>query len=131
MGWFKKLKKSVKKITKSAGKLNPLIVGGKAQKQLSAAAKKGIPIVLGAGGGAAVTSAFTGIVGNTSGLDGFLSNLSGTIGKVRDAVGAFEGTPGYIPPAPDEQAPTQSNMTPLLIAGGAVALLLVMSSRKG
>lgn len=136
----KKLKKIVKKVGKVAGAVNPLIPGGKAQKQLSSIAKKALLPTVGAAIGTGIISGAQG-GGSVSDTGGFFGDVSGLFNKagkfaegLRNAFGSFSGGggttdmgPAPAPAAPGASSGNESGFKRALpwIAGGAAVLLVV------
>lgn len=144
MGFFSKIGKKLKKLTKPLKKLvdlNPLIPGSKAQKKLSKAAKKLLPIAAGFAGGG-LSSGFMG--GGQAVGGGFLDDVFGAADSFLSKAGKYkEGLQeqfGYAPtpqdqfPLPQAPAPMQEDtlrkMLPWIAGGGALLLIVLMMQRR-
>lgn len=132
---LKKFLKKVKKTIKKAVNLNPLIPGSKAQKKLSDAAKKGIPVVAALGGApainAATQSALNILPTSITQPGGFFDDIGNALAQARKIAEQLSGgTPSAAPPLPTEsEAPKGLNPNTVLI-GAAVVLGVVVLARR-
>jgi hypothetical protein len=114
MGFFKKIKKAVKKVAKQtktnlkgAKKIakkvtaaNPLILGSKAQKLLSKGAKAALPFALGAAGGSLIASVGKAVpFANQAGeilskAGGYAQDFSDKVDQISGLLDSFDGGGG-------------------------------------
>ncbi len=129
---LKKFLKKAKKTLKKAVNANPLVPGSHAQKKLSNAAKKGIPLVAAVGGPSAVGAAQAALLGNAPGAlgGGFFDDLSGALKKARDIADALNGGNGNAAAPLPQEAPAPKGISPTLVMGGLAVVAVVLLARK-
>lgn len=132
---LKKLLKKAKKKVKKAINLNPLVPGSKAQKKLSGAAKKALPVAAALGGTGAVSAAQNAAQNILPGSNltqpgGFFDSLGDLFEKAKRIGGILEGTaPGDAPVQPVQPRP--QGMNPTILIGAAAVVVVVLIARKG